>query len=41
LDIIVDAFRFGSLRKMPKLFVAYGFYTMYVVYRNIFQRKLT
>jgi len=41
LDIIVDAFRFGSVRKMPKLFVAYGFYTLYVVYRNIFQRKLT
>jgi len=41
LDIILDALRFGSLAKMPKLFLAYGFYTVYVVYRNIFQRKLT
>jgi len=40
LDIILDAFRFGSLTKMPKLFIAYGFYTAYVVYRNIFQKKL-
>ena len=41
LDIILDALRFGSLTKMPKLFIAYGFYTAYVVYRNIFQKKLT
>ena len=41
LDIIRDALRFGSLTKMPKLFIAYGFYTAYVVYRNIFQKKLT
>ncbi len=41
LDIILDAFRFGSLSKMPKLFLAYGFYTVYVVYRNLFQRRIT
>jgi glycosyltransferase involved in cell wall biosynthesis len=41
LDIIRDALRFGSLMKMPKLFIAYGFYTAYVVYRNVFQKKLT
>jgi glycosyltransferase involved in cell wall biosynthesis len=41
LDIILDALRFGSLAKMPKFFLAYGFYTAYVVHRNIFQRKLT
>jgi glycosyltransferase involved in cell wall biosynthesis len=41
LDIILDAVRFGSLAKMPKLFIAYGFYTAYVVYRNVFQKKLT
>ena len=41
LDIILDALRFGSLAKMPKLFLAYGFYTAYVVHRNIFQRRLT
>lgn len=40
LDIILDAFKFGSLSKMPRLFLAYGFYTVYVVYRNLFQRKL-
>lgn len=41
LDIILDALRFGSFSKMPRLFLAYGFYTVYVVYRNLFQRKLT
>jgi len=41
LDIILDALRFGSLAKMPKFFLAYGFYGVYVIYRNIFQRKLT
>ena len=39
LDIVLDALRFGSLSKMPKYFMAYGFYTLYVVYRNLFQRK--
>ena len=38
LDIILDALRFGSLAKMPKLFIAYGFYTAYVIYRNLFQK---
>ena len=41
LDIILDTLRFGSFAKMPKLFIAYGFYTVYVVYRNLFQRKPT
>lgn len=41
LGIISDALRFGSLAKMPKFFLAYGFYTAYVVYRNVFQRKFT
>ncbi len=40
LSIILDALRFGSLSKMPKYFMAYGFYTLYVVYRNLFQRKM-
>ncbi len=41
LNIVSDALRFGSLAKKPKLFLAYGFYTVYVLYRNIFQRKFT
>jgi glycosyltransferase involved in cell wall biosynthesis len=41
LEIILDALRFGSLTKMPKYFLAYGFYAAYVVHRNIFQRKAT
>lgn len=39
LGIIVDALRFGSLTKMPKLFLAYGFYAAYVIYRS-FARNL-
>ena len=39
LDIILEALRYGSLAKMPKFFLAYGFYAFYVMYRNIFQRK--
>jgi len=39
LDIILEALRYGSLAKMPKFFLAYGFYAVYVIYRNIFQRK--
>ena len=41
LEILLDALRFGSLAKMPKYFLAYGFYAAYVAHRNIFQRKLT
>jgi glycosyltransferase involved in cell wall biosynthesis len=40
LDIILDALRFASLKKLPQYFLAYGFYTVYVVHRNLFQRKL-
>jgi glycosyltransferase involved in cell wall biosynthesis len=40
LDIILDALRFASLKKLPRYFLAYGFYTVYVVHRNLFQRKL-
>jgi len=40
LNIILDALRFGSLWKLPRYFMAYGFYTIYVVHRNLFQRKL-
>lgn len=40
LDIILESLRFGSLLKMPKFFLAYGFYALYVVYRNLFQRNL-
>ncbi len=41
LDIIQDALRFASLKKLPQYFLAYGFYTIYVVHRNLFQRKLS
>ena len=40
LDIIRDSLRFVSLSKLPQYFLAYGFYTVYVVHRNLFQRKL-
>ena len=40
LTIILDALRFASLAKLPKYFLAYGFYAAYVVHRNLFQRKL-
>ncbi|HII85184.1 TPA: glycosyltransferase family 2 protein [Candidatus Bathyarchaeota archaeon] len=39
VDIIVDSFKFGSIAKMPKLVMAYGFYAFYVLYRNLFERK--
>jgi len=38
LGIIVDALRFGSFTKMPKLFLAYGFYTAYVIHRSLAQK---
>ena len=38
LDILIDTLRFGSLLKMPKLVLAYGFYTVYVMYRGISQK---
>ncbi len=33
LGIIVDSLRFGNFRLISKLFLAYGFYTAYSVYR--------
>jgi glycosyltransferase involved in cell wall biosynthesis len=38
LSILAENLRFGSLRKLPRLFVAYGFYTAYIVYRSLFQK---
>jgi len=38
LDILVDSLRFVPIRKMPKLILAYGFYTAYVVYRGLFEK---
>ena len=38
IEIIADAFRFGSLRKIPEMILAYGFYTAYVVYRGLVQK---
>ena len=40
LDIILDSLRFGSFSKICKLSAAYGFYSAYVIYRNILQKKL-
>jgi len=38
LGMLIDTLRFGSLRRMPRLIVAYGFYTAYVVYRSLSQK---
>ena len=38
IEIAADAFRFCSLRKVPEMILAYGFYTAYVIYRNIAQK---
>jgi glycosyltransferase involved in cell wall biosynthesis len=37
-DLIVEALRYGSLRKMPQYFFAYAFYTLYVAYRMSTER---
>jgi len=37
LDLFVEAVRYGSIRKMPKYFLAYAFYTVYVAYRTLSQ----
>jgi glycosyltransferase involved in cell wall biosynthesis len=37
-DLVVEALRYGSLRKMPRYFLAYAFYTVYVSYRSAAQR---
>lgn len=38
IRILADNLRFGSLRKLPKLFIAYAFYTVYVLYRSLSQK---
>lgn len=38
IEIVADAFKFSSLRKIPELIFAYGFYTAYVVYRGLVQK---
>jgi hypothetical protein len=40
IDIIVDTLRYGSIAKMPKLTLAYGFYTVYVLYRSFLVKKV-
>jgi len=40
LEIIVETLRFGSIKKMPRLFLAYGFYTAYVIYRSLTQNLI-
>lgn len=38
-NLIIEALRYGSLRKMPSYFLAYGFYTLYVGYRMFAERR--
>jgi glycosyltransferase involved in cell wall biosynthesis len=38
LDLVVTTLRYGSLKKMPRYFLAYAFYTVYVVYRSLIRR---
>jgi len=38
LGLVVDAIRYGSLRKVARLIVVYGFYTGYVLYRSLSQK---
>ncbi|MEM2971178.1 MAG: glycosyltransferase family A protein [Candidatus Bathyarchaeia archaeon] len=35
IGILAENIRFSPLRKLPKLIIAYGFYTAYVVYRSL------
>jgi len=37
-DLIIENLRHGSLKKMPSYFLAYAFYTVYVVYRSLAQK---
>lgn len=34
-DLVVETLRYGSFRKMPSYFVAYAFYTVYVLFRSL------
>ncbi|MGB9740374.1 MAG: glycosyltransferase family 2 protein [Candidatus Bathyarchaeia archaeon] len=38
INILAENLRFSSLRKLPKFFVAYAFYTLYVLYRGFYQK---
>jgi glycosyltransferase involved in cell wall biosynthesis len=38
LDLVVETLRYGSLKKMPRYFLAYPFYTVYVVYRSLIRK---
>jgi len=38
IEIVADAFRFGSPSKIPEMILAYGFYTAYVLYRSLAQK---
>lgn len=35
IDLFIEALRYGSIRKIPKYFLAYAFYTVYVGYRAL------
>lgn len=37
-DLIVEAMRYSSLRKMPRYLLVYSFYTVYIVYRSLSNR---
>ncbi len=39
IRILMENLRFGSLRTLPKLCVAYAFYATYVLYRSLFKNK--
>ncbi|MEM3464272.1 MAG: glycosyltransferase family A protein, partial [Candidatus Bathyarchaeia archaeon] len=41
IQILIEHLRFGSFRKLSKLFVAYAFYTVYVLYRSLLKRKVS
>lgn len=41
LNLIVDTFRFASIRKIPNYIVAYGFYAAYATHRILSQKKLS
>jgi glycosyltransferase involved in cell wall biosynthesis len=40
VNLIADALKYGSFTKMPKLFLAYGFYTAYVIYRGLARNSI-
>jgi glycosyltransferase involved in cell wall biosynthesis len=37
-DILIDTLRYSGFQKMPKYFLAYAFYTAYVIYRGMTQK---